>query len=51
MQSVQARKEAKLKAGLTMVWDKFWTNSCSVELFRTLKMVYLTFSSSYMSLP
>lgn len=38
-------------SSLTMVWERFWTNSCSVELFRTLKTVYFTFSSSYMSLP
>lgn len=39
------------KKALTMVWERFWTNSCSVELFRTLKTVYFTFSSSYISLP
>lgn len=36
---------------LTIVWERFCTNSCSVELLSTLKTVYLTFSSSYMSLP
>lgn len=36
---------------LTMVWERFWTNSASVEFFNTLNTVYFTFSSSYISLP
>lgn len=36
---------------LTMVWERFWTNSASEEFFSTLNTVYFTFSSSYISFP